>query len=146
MKKMIMMMALAIATALAMQSCEKKDVAIDSTRLPEAAQSFVVTYFPQATIQRVVKDYDDGTHTYKVILSDGTFIEFSSGGEWRDIENSVTGVPEAIIPDSILDYIATNYTNSFVVGIEFRKLYVVDLNSDLELIFSKNGEFMRVDM
>lgn len=146
MKKMIMMMALAIATALAMQSCEKKDVAIDSTRLPEAAQSFVVTYFPQATIQRVVKDYDDGTHTYKVILSDGTFIEFSSGGEWRDIENSVTGVPEAIIPDSILDYIATNYTNSFVVGIEFRKLYVVELNSDLELIFSKNGEFMRVDM
>lgn len=146
MKKMIMMMALAIATALAMQSCEKKDVAIDSTRLPEAAQSFVVTYFPQATIQRVVKDYDDGTHTYKVILSDGTFIEFNSGGEWRDIENSVTGVPEAIIPDSILDYIATNYTNSFVVGIEFRKLYVVELNSDLELIFSKNGEFMRVDM
>ena len=146
MKKMIMMMALAIATALAMQSCEKKDVAIDSNKLPATAQSFITAHFPQATVQRVVKDYDDGTHTYKAILSDGTFIEFSSGGEWRDIENSVTGVPEAIIPDSILDYIATNYTNSFVVGIEFRKLYVVDLNSDLELIFSKNGEFMRVDM
>lgn len=141
-----MMMAIAIATALALQSCEKKDVAIDSNKLPATAQSFITAHFPQATIQRVVKDYDDGSHTYKTILSDGTFIEFSSGGEWREVENHTTGVPTAIIPDSILDYIETNYTNNFVVGIEFRKLYVVDLNSDLELIFSKNGEFMRVDM
>lgn len=141
-----MMMAIAIATALALQSCEKKDVAIDSNKLPATAQSFITAHFPQATIQRVVKDYDDGSHTYKTILSDGTFIEFSSGGEWREVENHATGVPTAIIPDSILDYIETNYTNNFVVGIEFRKLYVVDLNSDLELIFSKNGEFMRVDM
>lgn len=146
MKKMILIMALAIATVLTMQSCEKKDVVLDTDKLPATAQSFVTAHFPEAEIQRVVKDYDDGTHTYKVVLSDGTFIEFSSGGEWREVENRATGVPVAIIPDSILDYIETHYTNCFVVGIEFRKLYVVDLNSDLELIFSKSGEFMRVDM
>ncbi len=146
MKTMIKMLVLASIALIGLQSCEKNDEIISTEALPSTAQAFVVAHFPDATILQVTKDYDDRSHSYKVTLSDGTYLEFNKSGKWKEVENYATGVPSAIIPTNILGYIQTNFPDNFVVDIELGRIYDVELNSGLELDFSTAGAFLRIDM
>ncbi len=146
MKTMIKMLVLASVALLGLQSCEKSDEIISSNALPSVAQAFVAAHFPEASVMQVTKDYDDRTHSYKVMLSDGTYLEFNKGGKWREVENYATGVPEAILPATMLGYLQANFPDNFVVAIELGRVYDVELNSGLELDFSTSGEFLRIDM
>lgn len=145
MKMIISMVAFAASTLFGLQSCEKNDELINGQDLPNTTQSWVTSNFPDATIVRAEKDYDDGTYTYKVTLSDGTFIEFRKNGEWKEIENRVTGVPESALPVKIAEYLKANYAEYFVVEIEKERGYDVELNNDLDLDFDKDGNFVRID-
>lgn len=146
MRKFMTLVAIATAALLGLQSCEKNDELIGENKLPSAAQTFLQENFPSEAVSSVVKDYDDGTHTYKVSLSDGTFIEFKKNGEWKEIENRTTGVPESVIPTKILEYIKANYPDNFVIDIERDRHYDVELNSGLDLDFNSKGEFLRIDI
>jgi hypothetical protein len=138
--------ALATATLLGLQSCEKNDELLGENNLPTAAQNFLNDNFSGEAVQSVIKDYDDGTHTCKVSLSDGTFIEFKKNGEWKEIENRTAGVPESALPVKIVEYLDTNYSNNFVVDIEHDRGYDVELDSGLDLDFNSKGEFLRIDL
>ncbi len=146
MKTMIKMLVLAMTALIGLQSCEKHDEIIAADALPSAAQAFVVAHFPEATILQVTKDYDDRSHSFKVSLSDGTYLEFNKSGKWTEVENYATGVPEAIIPANILGYIQTTFPENYVVSIELGRIYDVELNSGMELDFSTAGEYLRIDM
>lgn len=146
MRKIMTMVAIAAAALLGLQSCEKNDELIGESKLPSAAQTFLQENFPSEAIQSVVKDYDDGTHTYKVSLSDGTYIEFKKNGEWKEIENRTSGIPESAIPAKIMEYINANYPDNFIIDIEHNRHYDVELDSGLDLDFNSNGEFLRIDL
>lgn len=146
MKKLITMVAIAAATLLSLQSCEKDDRLINPGDLPTTSSNFITANFPNATIRNVVKDYDDATYTYQVSLSDGTYIEFRKNGEWKEIENRTSGVPNSVIPAKILEYVTTNYPDNFIVDIEKEHQIDVELNSGLDLDFSSDGNFIRVDI
>lgn len=146
MKNMIKMMVLAMVALFGLQSCEKHDEIIATDALPATAQAFVAAHFPEAVVLQVTKDYDDRSHSYKVTLSDGTYLEFNKSGRWREVENYATGVPSAIIPTNIVGYLQTNFPDSYVVSIELGKVYDVELNSGMDLHFSTAGEFLRIDM
>uniref|UniRef100_UPI0040568823 PepSY-like domain-containing protein n=1 Tax=Alistipes sp. TaxID=1872444 RepID=UPI0040568823 len=146
MKKMIQFFVMVLGALLTLQGCEKADEVVPSSSLPVAAQSLISTHFPGAEVTQVVKDYDDGGHTYKVILSDGTYIEFAKNGTWREVQNYANGVPEGLIPAKILEYIRLNYADQYVVSIELDRDYEVRLSGGLELIFSTAGDYLRMDM
>ena len=146
MRKIMTMVAIAAAALLGLQSCEKNDELIGESKLPSAAQTFLQENFPSEAIQSVVKDYDDGTHTYKVSLSDGTYIEFKKNGEWKEIENRTSGIPESAIPAKIMEYINANYPDNFIIDIEHNRQYDVELDSGLDLDFNSKGEFLRIDL
>lgn len=146
MRKIMTMVAIAAAALLGLQSCEKNDELIGESKLPSAAQTFLQENFPSEAIQSVVKDYDDGTHTYKVSLSDGTYIEFKKNGEWKEIENRTSGIPESAIPAKIMEYINVNYPDNFIIDIEHDRHYDVELDSGLDLDFNSMGEFLRIDL
>jgi hypothetical protein len=146
MRKIMTMLAIAAAALLGLQSCEKNDELIGESKLPSAAQTFLQENFPSEAIQSVVKDYDDRTHTYKVSLSDGTYIEFKKNGEWKEIENRTSGIPESAIPAKIMEYINVNYPDNFIIDIEHDRHYDVELDSGLDLDFNSKGEFLRIDL
>lgn len=143
MKKILSLLAMA-AALIGLQSCDD-DQKIDPAKLPNSAEQFITTHFAEASINSVIKEHDDFTIHYDVYLSDGTFIEFKKDGEWKEVENRVTGVPASIIPEKIASYITTNYSGAFVVDIERDRQYDVELNTGIELDFDLNGNFLRFD-
>lgn len=145
MKRTIKFLALLAAALIGLQSCEKDDQLIKADKLPSEAKSFLDANYPDVAINSVVKDYDDATHTYKVSLSDGTYVEFRKSGEWKEVENRVSGVRDSVVPTKILSYVKTNYPDELIVDIEHERGYDVELGSGLDLDFSSDGEFVRVD-
>lgn len=145
MKKITMLLVASLSTAMLL-GCEKDDKVITTSALPDTAQTFLETYFASATVNRVVKDYDDFKHTYEVYLSDGSFVEFDSKGRWEDVECRITGVPEGIVPAAIWQYVETNYPDRFITAIEYDdREYDVELDDRRELTFDKDGNFLYLD-
>ena len=55
-------------------------------------------------------------------------------------------MPAAIVPKQIKDYLAQNYPQAVVLGIDYeRKQYEVRLNNHLELTFDKNFRLIDID-
>ncbi|MBQ5720087.1 MAG: PepSY-like domain-containing protein [Alistipes sp.] len=145
MKKIFSILALAIATLVGLQSCEKEDVMIPAAELPSEVISFLDTHFSGIEVRSVIKDYDNSTYEFEVYLSNGTRIELSRRGEWRNVENHLAGVPHSVIPNKILTYVAENYPDQMIIGIERDRQIDVELKGGVELVFSLNEEFVRFD-
>lgn len=145
MKKIFSILALAIATLVGLQSCEKEDVMIPAAELPEEVISFLDTHFSGIEIRSVIKDYDNSTYEFEVYLSNGTRIELSRRGEWRNVENHLAGVPHSVVPNKILTYVAENYPDQMIIGIERDRQIDVELKGGVELVFSLSEEFVRFD-
>ena len=145
MKKIFSILALAIATLVGLQSCEKEDVMIPAAELPSEVISFLDIHFSGIEVRSVIKDYDNSTYEFEVYLSNGTRIELSRRGEWRNVENHLAGVPHSVIPNKILTYVAENYPDQMIIGIERDRQIDVELKGGVELVFSLSEEFVRFD-
>lgn len=145
MKKIFSILALAIATLVGLQSCEKEDVMIPAAELPEEVISFLDTHFSGIEVRSVIKDYDNSTYEFEVYLANGTRIELSRRGEWRNVENHLAGVPHSVIPNKILTYVAENYPDQMIIGIERDRQIDVELKGGVELVFSLSEEFVKFD-
>ena len=145
MKKIFSILALAIATLVGLQSCEKEDVMIPAAELPEEVISFLDTHFSGIEIRSVIKDYDNSTYEFEVYLANGTRIELSRRGEWRNVENHLAGVPHSVVPNKILTYVAENYPDQMIIGIERDRQIDVELKGGVELVFSLNEDFVKFD-
>ena len=145
MKKIFSILALAIATLVGLQSCEKEDVMIPAAELPSEVISFLDTHFSGIEVRSVIKDYDNSTYEFEVYLANGTRIELSRRGEWRNVENHLAGVPHSVIPKKILTYVAENYPDQMIIGIERDRQIDVELKGGVELVFSLNEDFVKFD-
>lgn len=120
-------------------SCDRH---IPASKLPQQAQVFLTQFFPANNVLSVERD----GFKYDVSLMDGTNIEFSHSGEWRDVDCHLMPVPEAVLPVPIQNYVTANFPLYYVVKIKKeRREYEVELNNDLELKFDKDGNFMYAD-
>lgn len=124
--------------------CDKEEV-LPSSDIPEEIAQYVTTHFPDHEILQVVKDRDDLTVTYEVILDGNISLEFNRDKEIVEIDAS-TELPDSVIPDKILEYVRTNYPDHFITDWELEgKHQKVKLNNGLELEFTMDGEFIRID-
>lgn len=142
MKKIVIL--IGTLAALSLQSCDGERF-IGIADLPEKASTFIQTNFPSAEVISVVKDYDDLSYTYDVVLSDGTVIEFKRSGEWKDVDARTSKVPDAIVPANILSYVQTNYEGNYIVDISRDIRYDVELDNKRELVFTLTGTYLGVD-
>jgi uncharacterized protein YuzE len=111
-----------------------------------AIQQFVSTYFPKATI--LFTQRDDGE--YEVRLSDGTEIDFTRKGEWKNIDckhsNIYTSVPAELVPEQISTYVKTNFASQSIIKIEKkRRSWEIELSSELEIKFDKRFNVTKID-
>jgi hypothetical protein len=80
------------------------------------------------------------------MLANGSKIEFSSKGNWEEIDCRYGEVPAAIVPEPIKDFVAKNYAGEKIVAIErHRNEIEVRLSNRLELTFDKNLNIIDID-
>ncbi|KAA9354915.1 MULTISPECIES: PepSY-like domain-containing protein [Larkinella] len=118
--------------------------------LPQNAQNFIRTHFPQETILQVVKERDGLTTGFDVILSNGFDLDFTKSGECTQVDGKDQAIPDAVInPEKIRTYVQTNFSQQTIVSWEKnendRDRYSIELSNGLDLNFDKNGDFLRVD-
>ena len=144
--KKIIYVALAIVFALVTISCDDdNDKVLEQAELPEAARNFVELHFPQQTIKHTTRDEDD----YKMTLDNGVIIEFNLDGSWDEVKGNGTEIPTSVIevlPVSLLGYLSTNHSGAGIVRLEMDGgNYETELSNRLELIFDRDGNFLRQD-
>ncbi len=135
------MVVLLISTA-----CARDEVTRDVNKLPAQAREFVSKLYPKATVAYLKIDRNlIRTTGYDVRLDNGTELDFDRKGDWTEVSNK-SGVPSAIIPAAIADYVKRNYANHRVTKIK-RKAhgYKLELEDELELKFDSYGKFIRLD-
>lgn len=147
MKKSIILTA-ALAAAMTLAAChDEEKKAIEYGKLPTAAQTFVQTHFADKQISIIYHDTEVADKDYEVIFTDGANIDFTKRGEWNEVEDrDADGVPAAIIPAAISEYVASHHAGQYVVQIgKDRRTYEVKLNSTVEIVFDLSGAFLRYD-
>lgn len=130
-KILLMSLALVVMTACADQP------------LPQKAQRFLDQYFPKCSVVLIETDVEEGVAEYEVWLNDGTKVEFDMWGEWRRVGRNKSGVPVAMIPDGIMQYITTHYPNNVVTKFSRKDYgYKVELSDDMDLRFNEQCQFV----
>lgn len=144
---------IALLAILTFASCSSDDdgtsvneVVLSETEIPADIQSFVTTHFPFQSINTAKRVTVNNTVTYDVLLSDNYQLVFSDVYDVLEI-SSMSQLPNSVIPQSILDYVAEHYPNNYITDWEVEDNYQeIELDNDLELEFTLDGVFIRVDM
>lgn len=129
-------------------ACSKLDddrpISVD--KLPTEVKAFVNEHFVGLDISYAKLDRSFGDDEYEVVLSNGSKIDFSSNGEWKEVDCEQSEVPASIIPEKIASYVKESYPGAKVEKISrSKRYYEVELHNDLELTFDTNFNFLRVD-
>lgn len=120
--------------------------AITVEQLPDTSSTFVEQFFPGIEVVYAEKDEDDGIITYELTLADGTEIEVDANGNWIEIECFRRALPDGIVPQPIVDYVAQNYPNGVIVTIERDDNgYEIELRDGTELKFDNDLNFVGGD-
>ena len=154
MKKLTYILSLLFLVSVGFISCssdDNDDSVIDYAGLPANAQNFVETHFPGVTSNYVTRENvpdSDGT-LYEVHLSNGFDIDFDSEGNWTGIDGNYQILPNSVIallPVNILNYLSVNYPDASVIEMEKKPYgYKVELNTNVDLRFDSNGNFLGID-
>ena len=122
------------------------DRVIQSKQLPKAAQLFLAKHFAGRAVSFAKEDRDFSGTTYDVRLADGTEVEFTSTGEWKEVDGKHTALPLTFIPAQIVKTIQSQHAGDAIVHIERkRRGYQVELASGLEVLFNTRFQLVGYD-
>ncbi len=124
---------------------DENEEVLAEAEIPSEIINFINTHFGNSTIVKAVKETEDNQITYEVYLSGNVQLEFNEAFETIEID-AVTALPNSVIPQSILDYVAANYPNQVIIGWELENnQQKVELNNETDLIFDLNGNFIGIE-
>lgn len=138
--------ALACVFTLVTNACADNYQPVTQTQLPEKAQTFLATYFPEVKISLARKEIDVMELTYDVIFTDGSKVEFDRKGNWTEVDCLNQPLPSGIVPEAIEKVIRTQYPEAQATKIERdHREFDVKLNNRVELTFNKNMQLVDID-
>lgn len=140
--KKVKVLITAIFTLLAVTVFADNEKPIQKHQLPKVSQEFINKYFKDYEISFCTKDHD----SYDVKFTNGYEIEFSTKGEWKEVDCQKDAIPAAIIPIQVSQYIKQFHSKNYVTKInrDFNK-FEVELNNGLDLEIDKNGKLREID-
>ncbi|MCZ9839668.1 PepSY-like domain-containing protein [Brachyspira hyodysenteriae] len=114
-----------------------EDMPIQANQLPQNAQNFVKTNFPNDQIVYAEQD----RQSYKVELASGIEIDFDRTGNWTDVSGNNRPIPTQFIPSNILNAVKAKYPQIEVLDIskEYNS-YKLKLANNREVYVSNNGQ------
>ena len=83
---------------------------------------------------------------YEMRFNDGAELTFDRHGKLEKADCKLTAVPDALVPEEVRAYVATNFPEAFIV--EWGKNgwgWKAELNNKLELKFNGKLEFVGID-
>ncbi|MCI7167857.1 MAG: PepSY-like domain-containing protein [Bacteroidales bacterium] len=127
-------------------ACASGDKPISKKDLPQAAQTFIQTYFSDKAITLVKQDTDVARKTYDVVFADGTEVEFNGKGLWTEVSTKTGAVPQDLVPETIRTFVSGKYAGQTICRIERERAKTeVKLSNGLELTFNKDGRLIDID-
>lgn len=144
MKKIIFVLASIMMTAGIASADNDRIIAFD--QLPAKAREFVKQYFPSEKVSYVKEESDFMELSYEVVFAQGTKVEFSGQGEWKEVDCRYSTLNENLVPAQIRDYVSKNFPDTKFVKIEkgYRG-YEVKLTNRLELTFDAEYHLVDID-
>lgn len=117
---------------------------VPESAIPAQILSVVKADFGDNFITEIEKERNGG---FEIKLNNGFEIDFDQDFNVIKIDCENQAVPDKyIVPASILEYVKANYASAHIVAYEkTRTGYEVEISLGLELIFDKNGEYVRTD-
>ena len=114
--------------------------------LPAKAQEFVKKYFPAEKVSYVKEEADFMELSYEVVFAQGTKVEFTGQGEWKEVDCRYSILNEDLVPEQIRSYVKQNFPDAKFVKIEkgYRD-WEVKLTNRLELTFDMNFNIIDID-
>lgn len=148
MKRIISLCILLLLTGSIAIMAKGQDTMISVDKLPANSRSFLNTYFSEMEISYVEVEKDlMWVKGYEVILIDGTEINFTRKGEWKEVERRTNAVPSAIIPKEIARYVEKNFPGKEILAIEREtRKWEIKLNNRMELSFDRKGRLIDLDV
>lgn len=118
--------------------------------LPETVITYIADNYPEQTIVKAEMDTEDGIQVYNIYLNNGMELYFDLNGNFIKAENDNKFIDTDNLPQSILDYISTNYPNEIILYAEEDRedgvlIYEVNLTSGYELEFDSNGNLLEAE-
>lgn len=145
MKKALLILTTFLINAFALHAEDAHRI-ITFEELPIKAQEFVTTYFSSQTIRFVRIEIEVTKTDYTVRFENGMEIEFNSNGDWEEVESHSECLPSGFLNEMILNFLNKNHPNFCLNEIaRDRHKIEVELANGLEIVFNKNGEFLRYD-
>ena len=145
MKKILLSSVIAMAACLFACSCSAKDIIVKVQDLPQTVQSFLAAHFSNIGVAVAIKD----GHEYEIRMDNGWEMEFDNKGQWEKIDCKRDEVPASVtslIPESIVTYLSSNFEKAFITEItKDHSGYDIELSNGLDLEFSSNGRFKKID-
>lgn len=138
---------LIVMFAVFQSACAGDVITHDTKKLPEAARSFISTYFPQAHVSHIKMESElFRTVKYEVLLTDRTEIDFNHEGQWLEVDCDDAPVPVGLIPIYVTRYLENIFPGTYVVKIERKRRETeVDLNNGWSITFNAAGEVIEID-
>ena len=143
MKKLTLMALLLGLFCLTAGAKGKQPIAIE--KLPRAVKAAAMQHYTPDQILFITMEKQVGKDEYEFSLADGTKVEFYENGQLHKIK-SQQGVPDAFIPENMLQYIKATFPNSIVKEYKNdRMMKKLEINHDVDLVFNRRGKFLRID-
>ncbi len=121
------------------------DKPIAFEQLPATAQQFVKQNFADQKVAFVKKESELFDASYELMFVSGDKIEFNKKGEWTDVRCKHTGVPAAVVPAKIAEFVKSSYPDAKILSLEKdRYSYEVRLSNFWEIKFDL--QFNVIDM
>ncbi len=144
--KKILFALVAIFTLGISNASADNDKLLQKSELPVQTQQFIDSNFANIKITYAKLERDFFERSYEVVLADGTKLEFTSKGDWKEVDCRYEEVPAAVIPQAIKEYVSSNYPGEKILKIERdRGYYELKLSNRYELTFNKNYNIVDID-
>lgn len=129
---------------------DPNETVISANNLPVNAQNFVSKNFGNMEFVNAIKEVERNITTYNIQLKDGTKIEFTDNGDWKEVKNGLgKAIPIKFFPDNIQKYLQSKYPKIDAKSIEMdtkdKEIKVELLQNNVDLKFDLNGNFIKID-
>ena len=135
-----------VLTALSSLTACANEQVVTFDQLPEPAKAIVAAHFDASQVAYMTLEKDLLNWEYYLKFNDGRLLEFNKVGELTKVDCQTKAVPDALVPQPVLEYVKANFPNAFITewGRDDRG-YKAELNNGLDLEFNRNYEFLRID-
>ena len=143
MKRTLITLALVLVTFAIVKADDRP---VTFNQLPQAAQTFINTNYPDEKVAFATVDDDFIRPDYHVALVSGVMLQFEHGGSLEKIETRNGNIPAGIIPFQIIDVVKQYYPEAQITEYEIgQRSYEVKLSNRMEMKFNTKFQVIELD-